>query len=148
MAEGKFYLGIDAGGTKTVARVANENGEILGEGIAEGANPHNIELEEALGNLGAAMLAAKSEADKKMEGFIHSFTGSCIGLAGLDTEDDRSMVVSGLRVGIFKKLCSSGLVLVNDGLICLRSGIEEHYGVSIISGTGSNVYGINREGKE
>ena len=148
MADGNYYLGIDAGGTKTVARVVDEAGNILGEGLAAGANPHNIELEEALGNLGAAMLAAKDKADSKMEGFIHSFTGSCIGLAGLDTEDDRAMVVSGLKVGIFKKLCNNGLVLVNDGLICLRSGIKEHYGASIISGTGSNVYGINRDGKE
>ncbi len=148
MGDARYYLGIDAGGTKTVAWIVNENGEKLGEGRAEGANPHNMELEEALGNMGAAVLAAKAEGEKKISAAIEEFAGGCIGLAGLDTQADRVRVVSGLKVGMLKKLCKSGLVLVNDGLVCLRSGIDKNMGVSFITGTGSNVYGINGEGRE
>ena len=144
----RYFLGIDAGGTKTTAWIVDIEGTKLGEGIAEGANPHNAQLQEVLSNIGAALLSAKVEAEDKVRGMISSFEGSCIGMAGLDADDDRDKICAGLRAGMLRNLSGPGLLLVNDGLICLRGGTDQNYGVSIIAGTGSTCYGILRNGEE
>lgn len=144
-----FFLGIDAGGTKTTAQISNQEGEILGQGESGGANPHNQQLENVLSNIGLAVLIAQKQAKENHHQAFDTFTGACIGMAGLDTDDDRELIISGLRAGMFKNLCRRhGLLLVNDGLIGLRSGTNQNYGICLISGTGANAYGINREGRQ
>lgn len=143
----QLFLGIDAGGTKTKARIINEQGLVLGEGTGLGANPHNQPLEKVLTNLGLAVLSAKKQMEDTQQVLLKEFSGACIGMAGLDTEADRSRVISGLHAGMFRKWCeATGLILVNDGFIGLRSGVTHNYGVCIISGTGSNCYGISPSG--
>lgn len=135
-------LGIDAGGSKTVALLAGENGEIIGEGRAGGANLQahgELEVEKVLHQVIDQAVAARPVAPAAV----------CLGLAGVDREGD-SRVIAGImrRLGFREHT-----LIVNDALIALvagvalndqRSAVSE--GVVLISGTGSIAYGVNTEG--
>ena len=127
-------LGIDAGGTKTVCQLADEQGTLVSEARAGGANLqaagelhvekviHDV-MEEAIGDRDIVPAAI------------------CLGIAGVDRAED-STIVRGLmrRIG-FK----ARTLVVNDALVALEAGAPGAPGVVIISGTGSIAYGRNQQ---
>jgi N-acetylglucosamine kinase-like BadF-type ATPase len=128
-------LGIDAGGSKTVAWLADGDGRVVGEGRAGGANLHHA------GELGT---------EKVLFSVIQAAVGAaaplppvvCVGMAGMDRADDREMVDT-----ILRRLGFRGQVLaVNDALIALVAGADQSPGVVIIAGTGSIAYGVGPGG--
>lgn len=136
-------LGIDAGGTKTVALLADANGEVVGEGRAGGANLQahgELEVEKVLHHVIDAAMAGRS------------FTpaAACLGLAGVDREGDGEVIR-----GIMRRLgFRDHTLIVNDALIALVAGVPllaggmtVAQGLVLISGTGSIAYGVNRNGQ-
>jgi N-acetylglucosamine kinase-like BadF-type ATPase len=129
-------LGIDAGGTKTVALLADAGGRIVGEGRAGGANL------QAHGEL---------EVEKILHGVIDLALGEraavpaavCLGVAGVDRKDDGQVIRE-----IMKRLgFRSHTVIVNDALIALVAGNGGlGPGIVLVSGTGSIAYGVSRRG--
>ena len=129
-------LGIDAGGTKTIALLADAEGRVVREGRAGGANL------QAHGEL---------EVEKVLHGVIDQALGEppvvpgavCLGLAGVDREGDGRVIRD-----IMKRLgFRSHTLIVNDALIALvagNGGIGP--GIVLVSGTGSIAYGVNRRG--
>jgi N-acetylglucosamine kinase-like BadF-type ATPase len=126
-------LGIDAGGTKTVCYLADTSGTIIGEGRGSGANL------QAHGEL---------EVEKVLHHIIEQALGdrlivpaaTCIGIAGVDREEDDRIVR-----GIMRRLgFRSHTLVVNDALIALVAGVGDNPGVVIIAGTGSIAYGVNQ----
>src|SRR5262245_34090127 len=128
-------LGIDAGGTKTVALLADGDGNILGEGRAGAAN---LQTEGEL------------EVEKILHTVIEQATGGrhmtlaavCLGMAGVDREDDARIIRDVMRRLGFR----SNALIVNDALIALVAGAGPSPGVVVISGTGSIAYGVNQHG--
>lgn len=129
-------LGIDAGGTKTVAFLADADGRIVGEGRAGGANL------QAHGEL---------EVEKVIHGVIDLALGRrpvvpaavCLGLAGVDREGEGPIIREIMRRLGFR----SHTLIVNDALIALVAGIGvTSPGVVLISGTGSIAYGVSSRG--
>ncbi len=149
-----YYLGIDGGGTKTHAVIADETGFVLAEGRAGGSNPHNLPIKKALGNIKKAVDIAKEALYKSNSDIVPElliFEGACLGLAGLDTDDDREIVGNAIHKQIKNKnscFYAKKLIMVNDGLIGLKSGTDSNWGVCLIAGTGANCYGITQGGKE
>ncbi len=124
-------LGIDAGGSKTVAWLADAKGQVVGEGRAGGANLHS---------------AGELATEKTLFDVIHEALGDrtpppevvCVGMAGMDRPADEAV----LRA-ILRRLGFRGLVhAVNDALIALVAGADEEPGVVVIAGTGSIAYGV------
>jgi glucosamine kinase len=128
-------LGIDAGATKTVCQLADEEGRVLREARGGGANLQTVGelevekvlhrvMEEALGDTGVRPAAI------------------CLGIAGVDREADVA-VVQGLlrRIGYRART-----LVVNDALIALEAGVGDGPGVIIIAGTGSIAFGRNAAG--
>lgn len=128
-------LGIDAGGSKTVAWLADADGHVVGEGRGGGANLHSageLTTEKALFDV---MHAALGD-DEPMPAVV------CVGMAGMDRPDDEATVR-----GILRRLgCRGQIVAVNDAHIALVAGAGEAPGVVVIAGTGSIVYGIGPAG--
>jgi N-acetylglucosamine kinase-like BadF-type ATPase len=127
-------LGIDAGGTKTVCHLADEQGTLLSEARAGGANLQasgELHVEKVIHDV-------MDEAIGDREVFPSAI---CLGIAGVDRPED-SAVVAGImrRIG-FK----TRTLVVNDALIALEAGAPGAPGVVIISGTGSIAYGRNRD---
>lgn len=125
-------LGIDAGGTKTVALLADEQGRIVGDGRGPGANLQTageLEVEKVLHGVIDAALGRRAVTPKAI----------CVGMAGVDRADDHRTVTA-----IMRRLSrKSHTLVVNDALIALVAGAGDQPGIVIVSGTGSIVYGRN-----
>jgi N-acetylglucosamine kinase-like BadF-type ATPase len=134
-----LYLGIDAGGTKTHALIADDRGHVRGAGVSGPGNWEGVGLEGALSAYRQALSAALSEASLSAV----QLSAAGYGLAGYDwpSDDDR------LRP-ILRRLGVPGpFALVNDTAVALRAGTEDGVGVVIISGTGTTVAGRNPAGE-
>ena len=129
-------LGIDAGGTKTVCLLADEQGTIVAESRRGGANLQavgELEVEKVLHDV---MEEAIGDHDVRPAAI-------CLGIAGVDRPDDAAMVKS-----IMKRIGYKARVLVvNDALVALEAGAPAQPGVVVISGTGSISYGRNAKGE-
>lgn len=123
-------LGIDAGGTKTVCLLADEQGAIVSEGRGAGANLHT-----------AGEFAVEKVLHEAMETAIgdRAITPAavCLGIAGVDREDEARTVRAVMRRIGYK----SHVLVVNDALIGLVAGARDGPGIAINAGTGSIVYG-------
>lgn len=136
-------LGVDGGATKTHAQISDENLVKLGEGFSSGSNYQESDPETAATHIKEALEAASKAADLKDT----SFDLACMGLAGLDTERDfevMEMAIAETLGPIFKK----PPILVNDTKIAFYSGSDSNFGMVLISGTGSKLWGKNQEGEE
>ena len=128
-------LGIDAGGTKTVALLADGDGRILSEGRAGAANLQTegeLEVEKILHTV----------IDRATDGREVTLSAVCLGIAGVDREDDGRIIRDIMRRLGFR----SNTLIVNDALIALVAGAGASPGVVIISGTGSIAYGVSQHG--
>ena len=125
-------LGIDAGGTKTVCQLADENGEVFAEARRGGANLQasgELEVEKVLHEV---MEEAIGDHDVRPSAI-------CLGIAGVDRPDDARVVRA-----IMKRIGYKARVLVvNDALVALEAGAPGIPGVVLIAGTGSIAYGRN-----
>lgn len=133
------FVGVDAGGTKTHALVADEAGEVLGIGRAGTGNWEGVGLDGAL----AALRQAVGEALSAARTAPQEVTAAAYGLAGLDWPSDEAR----LRPLVEELGLSGPSVLVNDTFVALRAGAREPWGVVIVAGTGTTVAGRNRQGQ-
>jgi N-acetylglucosamine kinase-like BadF-type ATPase len=128
-------LGIDAGGTKTVALLADANGRVAGEGRAGAANLHTegeLEVEKILHTV----------IEQATEEHDDAPAAVCLGMAGVDREDDGRVMRAIMRRLGFR----TNTLIVNDALIALVAGAGTSPGVVVVSGTGSIVYGVSHRG--
>ncbi len=132
----QHVIGIDAGGTKTVCLLADEQGQILSRVRGEGANL------QAAGELQVEKILHQV-MDDALGGRTSGPAAICLGIAGVDRPNDAAVVR-----GIMKRIgFNSRVLIVNDALIALETGAPGQPGVVIISGTGSIAYGRNAAGE-
>ncbi|MDP8254164.1 MAG: BadF/BadG/BcrA/BcrD ATPase family protein [Candidatus Alcyoniella australis] len=137
LADRALVLGIDAGGTKTVALVATEQGEAVGLGRGYGANYQSVGKVRAGIELKRAIDSALQMAGPG------KVVSACYGVAGADREIDFEII----RELMAKFDPAQESMLCNDTAVALRAGTDDGVGVALIGGTGSNCMGFNREGK-
>lgn len=128
-------IGIDAGGTKTIAYLADEGGTVVGEGRGGGANLH------AAGEAGVeVVLRGVIEQAGGGRGLVPAAV--CVGMAGAERDTDRRAVEVVLRrIGVRGRV-----LVVNDAFVALSAGVREGPGIVLVSGTGSIVYGRSARG--
>ncbi|GGF62144.1 kinase [Paenibacillus albidus] len=133
-----YYLGVDGGGSKTLAVISDATGHIMGRG-SSGCGNHQAGAATAETNIRQAVEDALIQAGLTKE----NITYSLFGLAGADREADfqilRPMIA---RLGLERH------DIVCDTVIGLRAGTRQPSGVVVICGTGTNCYGINGRGQE
>ena len=129
-------LGIDAGGTKTVCLLADEDGRVRASARGPGANLAvlgELEVEKVLYDVMEQALGSQSDEPAVI----------CLGIAGVDREEDAAIIR-----GIMRRIGHKAPALVvNDALIALEAGAGAGPGIVIISGTGSICYGRNDRGQ-
>jgi len=133
-----LVLGIDGGGTKTTALLADGEGRILGRGFAGSSNYHTIGLAAAGEALLEGIRAAFAEAGEA----LRPVAAACLGLAGVDRPEDRELIRAWAR----EARVAEEVLVVNDGAIVLAAGTPDNWGVAVISGTGSIAWGRNPDG--
>src|SRR5262245_27481994 len=130
-------LGIDAGGTKTVCLLADEQGAIVSEARGPGANLHTageLAVEKVLHQVMEEAIGDRMFADRPIVP-----CAICLGVAGVDRADEAQIIRAIMRRIGYK----SRVLVVNDALIALVAGARDEPGILINAGTGSIVYGRN-----
>ncbi len=137
----RYYMGIDAGGTKTFVLIADETGKVLGFGRAGAGNYEVYGIEPAKQEIQKAVSTALEEARLNLS----DINGIGMGIAGADIPDDYVM----LEEEIFTPMLGNiPRCFRNDSMAGLRGGTQKPYGIVIACGTGCVCAGKNKEGKE
>jgi len=132
----RYVLGIDAGGTKTRALLADENASVVGSALGGGANlkTHGeLEVEKVLH---AVIEEACGAAVARPEAIA-------LGIAGADRPADEAVLRGILRRIGFR----DRVVVTNDARIAFVAGSEQRVGLALVCGTGSIAWGRNRAGE-
>jgi len=137
----RYYLGLDAGGTKTFCLVGNEEGRVLGFGRGATGNYEAFGIDAAAAEIRKAVEGALREARVG----INQVSGIGMGIAGADIPDDYVM----LEREVFTPLLGGvRRCFRNDSMAGLRGGTREPKGIVIACGTGCVCAGVNAQGRE
>lgn len=136
-----YYLGLDAGGTKTFCLIGDGNGEIKGFGRGGTGNYEGYGVEAAHQEIRRAVEGAMESAGLQ----LNDISAVGMGVAGADIPDDYDMLEREIFGPIFGDIPR---LLRNDSMGGLRGGTRDPYGVVIACGTGCVCAGVNRDGKE
>jgi len=131
-----YFLGIDAGGTKTDYVLADETRELAR--VRTGTIKRmRTDSATATANLDSALEQLTAVSGISMR----SITRTCIGTAG----ETVPLVTDFLRQSITPRI-SGELILIGDVEIALDAAFQDGPGVLVLAGTGSNVAGRTRDG--
>ena len=132
----RHVLGIDAGGTKTRAMVADETGRVLGRGLGGGANLRThgeLAVEKVLHRV---IEDAEAEARARPDAVA-------LGIAGADRPEDHAVLRAILRRMGFRQR----VLVTNDAHVAFVAGSPSRVGLALICGTGSIAWGQNAAGE-
>jgi glucosamine kinase len=132
-----FYLGIDAGGTKTKAALGGDT-TTLARARGGSIKPLRVSREEAQANL-AAVLA---DVSRQSGVDLNQLTASCVGTAGV-----RLPQTDGWMREILASCASGAIFVCGDEEIALDAAFAGRAGVLVMAGTGSNVVGRTSTGE-
>ncbi|MET0553315.1 MAG: BadF/BadG/BcrA/BcrD ATPase family protein [Vicinamibacteria bacterium] len=130
----RYVLGIDAGGSKTVGLLADEQGHVVGETRTDAANLYTH---------GELAVERAFDAVEEAIGRERRPSAVCVGIAGVDRPHDKAVVLGALRRLGFRER----VLAVNDAVIALFAGAPERFGIVVLAGTGSICYGAARDGR-
>ncbi|MEI2688741.1 MAG: BadF/BadG/BcrA/BcrD ATPase family protein [Anaerolineae bacterium] len=139
MNQTRFLMGIDGGGTKTLALLADESGRVLGKGVASASNFQVIGHQAAQTAIQTAMDAAWRDAGLAPQ----LLDGLCLGLAGVDRPVERAL----FQQWAVQTEPQAQIVMVHDAVLVLAAGTPEGWGLALICGTGSIVHGCSPSGQ-
>jgi N-acetylglucosamine kinase-like BadF-type ATPase len=132
-----YYLGIDIGGTKSHALIANQEGTAIGFGIKGSGNWEVVGIDGYKAVLRESIQDALDSAGIT----IDQISGAGFGVSGYDWPSqlpDHKNIID--EIGI-----SAPYKVVNDSILGLLAGSSKGWGLSVVSGTGCNCRGWNKE---
>ena len=133
----KYFLGVDAGGTKTHALIADETGKAVG--FSE-SGPGSWEV-VGYDGLTRNLLKVTSQAMEMAKINVSQISGCGMGLAGYDWPSQRKAHLEALQ----PLQLNVPVSIVNDVLLGITAGSVEGWGISVVSGTGCNCRGWSRD---
>lgn len=135
----RYFLGVDVGGSKSHALIADERGHAVGFGQG---GPGNYEvvgwpgLRVTLHTITGQALAAAGISRSQI-------AGAGFGIAGYDWPDERAPTMQVIdSLGL-----DAPYALVNDAVIGLVAGATEGWGIVVVAGTSNNCRGRDRHGR-
>ena len=134
----RFFLGVDIGGTKSQALIADESGRVLGVGTGGAGNHEDVGyqgLAETLSQVTRQALdGARIETDQ--------LAGAGFGIAGFDWPSQKEPTLAAIQPLL---LADTPVEIVNDTIIGLLAGAAQGWGVGVVSGTRCNCWGWDRQ---
>lgn len=134
------FLGVDGGGSKTLAVLVDESGQCLGVGLGGPGNFQGPGVEKA-------RLAVKESIDQALSQAgmeFNNIRGAYFGMAGADRPADFEIVRS-LLDPLMPSVTRWGFE--NDSTIGIWAGTGDGIGVGVICGTGTNCLAFNKKGE-
>lgn len=135
-----LVLGVDGGGTRTRAAIADRGGRVLGSGEAGGSNLDDVGPDALRVRLAAAVAAARQAAGQPSA----PFAAACLGLAGVVSGADVAAV--GAAVAPLDLAPAGRLLIDHDARVALAGGLDLAPGLVLIAGTGSACFAMNGAG--
>lgn len=136
----RYLLGVDVGGSKTHALIADEAGRAVGFGTAGTGNYQGVGYTGFLNSVRGSVEEAAAAAGIS----IQQIRGAGFGIGGFDwpsqLEKHRGVIAS---TGL-----DCPMEIVNDAVIGLIAGTSEGWGIAVVGGTGCNCRGRDRVGRE
>ena len=132
-----YFLGFDAGGTKTTCALADDT-DVLAREVGGSIKPLRVTIEQAQENLSALLgeIARLSGVD------LRKVSASCVGTAGV-----RLPQTDGWMRQILSCCAGGEIVICGDEEIALDAAFPGQAGVLAMAGTGSNVMGRTSRGE-
>ena len=138
-----YYLGVDGGGTKTELAAISEDGTLLHRAAGASTNPHAVTEAGAIREL-LSLLEALLVSDV-LRG--RALAGLCLGLSGVDLPTERRAFEEAIRRFLSDRLGRDvPFSLLSEAEISLMAAVGRPYGLLVVSGTGSIVYGVEPDG--
>jgi len=151
-----LFLGIDGGGTRTLACLGDERGRILAKAVAGPSNPTKVKVgaakKELLRAARAALRKASAVAVRKealLEGAVGNRSNKpcleavCAGVSGVDPPALSRPLLAWLR----KAIPARRHLLTTDAAIALHAALGTAAGMIVIAGTGSIAYARDHRGE-
>lgn len=143
----RYFLGMDGGGTRTVAWMADEHGRIVARASTGPSNPFKVGFEicqrELLKAARTATRLARSQVEVstppgRLAGGVRQagwpvLEAVCVGLAGVD----RPVIYQTLLRWLRRSIRARFYLLTSDAAIALEAATGDSPGIVVISGTGS-----------
>lgn len=135
MTEGQgYFLGVDGGGSKTLALLIDEQGQECGRGLSGSCNHYAIGAQRAIANLQHAVAAACQSAHTAQRPRAAWF-----GLAGVDRPGDYSLWLPHLNA-------LAEIVYLTGDVELVLSVLDDRVGIALVAGTGSIALGRDEQG--
>jgi N-acetylmuramic acid 6-phosphate etherase len=125
-----YILGVDGGGTKTLALLGDLDGNVLARGVSGPSNYNAVGFDAACSALENAIRMAQKD-------YPGEISALCLGLAGAGRKEDIELFEN-WAVDKFPK---TAVKVVSDVEILLMAGAPSGPTLVLICGTGSIVYG-------
>ena len=133
----RYFLGADVGSTKTHMAIAGENGRVVGFAHSAAGNYQSVGYEGMFAALQKGLRQALAQSDLSLD----DLAGAGFGVAGYDWPSDKPPLTAVID--------SLGLPcpyrMVNDAVPALLACAKDGWGVALVSGTGCNCRGWDRE---
>ncbi|MCA9322722.1 MAG: hypothetical protein KDB53_18415, partial [Planctomycetes bacterium] len=135
-------LGVDAGGTRTRARLVSGDGALLAS--AEGG-PGNLQ-QLGLDRLVHELHQIVATTFRRLGTPSLPLAAACFGIAGVGTPEENKVVGAALRKHVL--IGGTPLLVRADAAIAHAGALAGEPGILVLSGTGSNVWGCDPQGRE
>ncbi|HEY2981032.1 MAG TPA: BadF/BadG/BcrA/BcrD ATPase family protein [Anaerolineales bacterium] len=133
----RYFIGGDLGGTKTHMLIVDETGQARGFGESGSGNHQSIGFD----GMYRSMREALDQALQTAGVTIKEIAGSGLGIGGYDWPSEDEIMSSTIRrLGM-----QTPIKFVNDAVNGLVAGAEDGWGVAVVSGTGCNCRGWDRD---
>src|SRR5688572_5597667 len=134
-----IVVGIDGGGTKTRALLADERGERIAEAVGAGSAVRPREIERSAEIIAGVVREVMENGGRASE----RPRVLCVGVAGVGREPERLALVDAL-VG---QQLADEVVVQTDFAVALEDAFGDGPGVLLIAGTGSSAFGRGPTGE-
>ena len=134
-----YFLGVDVGGSKTHALVADETGQVMGFSETGPGNHESV----GYAGLADALQRVSSQALAQAGVSIQQITGAGFGVAGYDWPSERQPTLDAIK----QLWLACPFEAANDMLVGLLAGASQGWGVVVDAGTGDNCMGLDKDGK-
>ena len=136
MKKETFVIGVDGGGTKTIAALAGESGDILKTVKSGPSSPRNVGPAAAANNILSCL--KKLEKDNVKVAYI--------GLASVEEQPKyKNQIRQELREKLPAFLKKSKIIIASDQKVAFFSGTDQKQGLVVIAGTGCVAHGWKGE---
>lgn len=143
MAKQQFVIGLDGGGTKTAAVLADLKGHVLAEETGGPSNFQIIGVEKAAETI-IALIERCCKQFGCAPGDVAAVTA---GLTGAGRPGDQQRMLDGLIAAAgARSLDLKNVTIESDARIALEGAFKGNVGIILIAGTGSIAFGKDREG--